>query len=82
MKIFNWFLFSWVRLSYGVSSAYVLADTRDKAIKMGNSLEQKDPERTKKASFYIFFQNNTYMFYRMLLGLICLRIVINEVGQK
>ena len=39
---------NWVRLSYGVASAYVLADTNDKAGKMGKSLPENDPNRTKQ----------------------------------
>eukprot|EP00096_Caligus_rogercresseyi_P003854 TRINITY_DN1761_c0_g1_i1.p2 TRINITY_DN1761_c0_g1~~TRINITY_DN1761_c0_g1_i1.p2 ORF type:complete len:165 (+),score=32.34 TRINITY_DN1761_c0_g1_i1:190-684(+) len=38
----------WVKLSYGISSAYVLADTFDKSSKMNTALPSDDPSRTKK----------------------------------
>ncbi|CAB4063476.1 MTFP1 [Lepeophtheirus salmonis] len=40
----------WVRFSYGISSAYVLADTFDKSIKMNSSLKSSDPEKMKKVA--------------------------------
>ncbi len=44
----------WVRLSYGVASAYVLADTDDKAKRMSSSLSEDDPDRTKKVAVAAF----------------------------
>ena len=44
----------WVRLSYGVASAYVLADTNDKAGRMSKSLSGEDSERTKKVATAAF----------------------------
>lgn len=38
----------WVHLSYGVASAYVLADTYDKASKMHKALPANDPSKNKK----------------------------------
>ena len=38
----------WVRLSYGVASAYVLADTNDKSWKTAASLPENQDGRTKK----------------------------------
>lgn len=45
---------NWVRASYGLASAYVLADTNDKASKMGRSLSDSDPSRTKKMAIAAF----------------------------
>jgi len=42
---------NWVKLSYGVASAYVLADTNDKAQKMSRSLPADDDSKTKKVAF-------------------------------
>jgi len=42
---------NWVKLSYGVASAYVLADTNDKAQKMSQSLPVDDASKTKKVAF-------------------------------
>jgi len=42
---------NWVRLSYGVASCYVLADTNDKAQKMSKSLPADDESRGKKIAF-------------------------------
>jgi len=42
---------NWVKLSYGVASAYVLADTNDKAQKMSRSLPAEDDSKTKKVAF-------------------------------
>jgi len=39
---------NWVRLSYGVASAYVLADTNDKAGKTAASLPENEEGRTAK----------------------------------
>lgn len=40
---------NWVRASYGVASIYVLADTRDKAVKMWKKpADQLDPDLKKK----------------------------------
>ena len=39
---------NWVRLSYGVASAYVLADTNDKSRKTANSLPEGEEGRTFK----------------------------------
>lgn len=39
---------NWVRLSYGVASAYVLADTNDKSQKTAASLPQNEEGRTAK----------------------------------
>lgn len=39
---------NWVRLSYGVASAYVLADTNDKAGKTAKSLPEDEEGRTAK----------------------------------
>ncbi len=44
----------WVRLSYGVASAYVLADTNDKAGRMGSSLEKEDEGRSRKIAVAAF----------------------------
>jgi len=42
---------NWVKLSYGVASVYVLADTNDKAQKMSRSLPADDDSKTKKVAF-------------------------------
>merc|ERR1711963_1323457 len=39
---------NWVRLSYGVASAYVLADTNDKAGKTAKSIPEDEEGRTAK----------------------------------
>ena len=39
---------NWVRLSYGVASAYVLADTNDKAGKTAKSLPETEEGRSSK----------------------------------
>jgi fission process protein 1 len=45
---------NWVRLSYGVASAYVLADTKDKAEKTEASLPQDEEGRTAKIGVAAF----------------------------
>ena len=45
---------NWVRASYGLASAYVLADTNDKAGRMANQIppdSDDDTTRTKKIAF-------------------------------
>ncbi len=45
---------NWVRLSYGVASAYVLADTNDKAQRMKASLKPDDKEASSKVAVAAF----------------------------
>merc|ERR1712179_124825 len=45
---------NWVRLSYGVASAYVLADTNDKSRKTANSLPEEEEGRTAKIGVAAF----------------------------
>ena len=45
---------NWVRLSYGVASAYVLADTNDKAGKTAASLPENEEGRTTKIAAAAF----------------------------
>ena len=45
---------NWVRLSYGVASAYVLADTNDKSGKTAATLPQDEEGRTKKIAAAAF----------------------------
>ena len=42
---------NWVRASYGLASAYVLADTNDKAKRMANKIPETDPKRTQQIAF-------------------------------
>ncbi len=44
----------WVRLSYGVASAYVVADTNDKAGRMRDSLEPSHPDRSTRVAVAAF----------------------------
>lgn len=45
---------NWVRLSYGVASAYVLADTNDKSRKAAASLPENEDGRTQKIATAAF----------------------------
>ena len=45
---------NWVRLSYGVASAYVLADTNDKSRKTAATLPTDEPGRTSKIAVAAF----------------------------
>ena len=42
---------NWVKLSYGVASAYVLADTNDKAKRMAGTIAPEEPGRNKQIGF-------------------------------
>jgi len=42
---------NWVRLSYGVASAYVLADTNDKAKRMAKQVPEGEAGRNKQIAF-------------------------------
>ncbi|XP_067014841.1 mitochondrial fission process protein 1 [Anabrus simplex] len=65
----------WVRLSYGIASAYVVADTIHKTVKMN----QKEFESEKARRFGVFYAATDTLLWQSLASVIIPGFTINRI---